>query len=72
MSGHEVLGAALGNPEFVCMKLNERIGKIGVLFEKLDYLVDPQCALGIIRHCIGFAKMLLCVVKRPKVQLLNP
>ena len=56
-SGLEVLGAALGTPEFVCMKLNERIGKIGVLFEKLEYLDDPQCALGILRHCIGSPKM---------------
>ena len=57
ISGLEVLGAALGTPEFVCMKLNERIGKIGVLFEKLDYLDDPQCTLGILRHCIGSPKM---------------
>ena len=49
----EVFGAALGTPEFVRMKLNERIGKIGVLFEKLDYLDDPQGALGILHHCIG-------------------
>ena len=56
-SGLEVLGAALGTPELVCMKLNERIGKIGVLFEKLDYLDDTQCALGILRHCIGSPKM---------------
>ena len=39
------------------MKLNERIGKIGVLFDKLDYLDDPQCALGILRHCIRSPKM---------------
>ena len=29
ISGLEVLGAALGAPEFVCMKLNEKIEKIG-------------------------------------------
>ena len=29
--GLEILGAALGTPEFVCMKLNERVGKIRVL-----------------------------------------
>ena len=39
------------------MNFNERIGKIVVLFEKLDYLEDPQCALGILRHCIGSPKM---------------
>ena len=55
--GLEVLGAALGSPEFFCMKLNDRIGKIRILFEKLDYLDDPQCALGILRHCIGGPKM---------------
>ena len=57
ISGLEVLGAALGTPEFVCMKLKAKIGKIGVLFEKLNYLDDPQCALGILRHCIGSHKM---------------
>ena len=57
ISGLEVLGAALGTPEFVCMKLNERIGKIRVLFEKLDYLDDHQYALGILSHCIASPKM---------------
>ena len=42
ISGLEFLGAALGTLEFVCMKINERIGKIGLLFEKLHYLDDPQ------------------------------
>ena len=55
--GLEVLGAALGTPEFLCMKLNKRIGKIRVLFEKLVHLDDPPCALGILRHCIGAPKM---------------
>ena len=69
----EVHGAALGTLEFVCMKLNERIGKIRVLFGKLNYLDDPQCALGILHHCIGPPKWcILCVVKRPQVQLINP
>ena len=53
----EVLGAALGSPEFVCMELNEKIVKIRLLVEKLDYRDDPQCALDILRHCIGAAKM---------------
>ena len=71
--GREVFGAALGTPEFVYMKLNKRIGKIGVLSHKLVYLDDPQCALGILRHCIGPPKWcILCVVKRPQVQLFNP
>ena len=43
--------------EFVCIKLNESIGKIKVLFEKLDYVDDPQCGLDILRHCIGTPKM---------------
>ena len=54
ISDLEVLAAALGTPEFVCMKLNEMIGKIGVLFEKLDYPDDPQCALGILRNRNAF------------------
>ena len=73
ISGLEVLGAALGAPEFVGMKLNERIGKKRLLFEKLDHLDDRQCALGILRHCIGSPKMVyFCVAKRPQVQLLIP
>ena len=72
-SGLEVLRAALGTSEFMYMKLNERIEKIRVLFEKLDYLDDSHCALGILRHCIGTPKWcMLCVVKLPQVQLLNP
>ena len=73
ISGFEVLRTALGAPEFVCIKLNERIGKIRVLFEKFDYFDDTQCALRILRHCIGAPKpCIVCVVNRPQVQLLNP
>ena len=61
ISGPEVLGAALGTPEFVCMKFNERIAKIRVLFDKLDYLDDPQCALDILRHCIRSPKTVYSV-----------
>ena len=39
------------------MKLNEKIGKIRVLFQKLDYFDYPQCALSILLHCIGAHKM---------------
>ena len=59
--GLEVLGAALGTPDFVYMKPNEIIGKKRVLFEKLDYLDHPQCALSILRHCIGPPKMVYSV-----------
>ena len=52
IAGLEVLEPALGYPGFVCMKLYER-----VFFEKLDYLDDPQCALGFQRHGIGPPKM---------------
>ena len=41
ISGLDVLGAELGTPEILCMKFNERIGKISALFENLDYLDDP-------------------------------
>ena len=70
ISGLEVLGAELGTPEFLCMKFNERIGKIRVLFENLDYLDDPQCALGILGilgHCMESPRWcILCVFKRPR------
>ena len=55
--GLEVLGAAVGSTEFVCTKLNEKIGKIRVLFQNLDYFDDPQCSLGILIHRIGVPKM---------------
>ena len=55
--GLEVLEAAIGTPEFVCMKINERIGKIVLLFEKLDNLDDPQCDIGILGRFNGTPEM---------------
>ena len=56
LSYDQILGV-LGNPEFDCMKLNERIGKIRVLFGNLNQLDDPQFALGILHHSIGGHKI---------------
>ena len=71
--GQEVLVWALEILEFVCMNNNERIRKINVLSEKLACLDDPQCALGIVRHCIVAPKgSFSCIAKHPRVQLLTP
>ena len=61
ISGLGVLGAALGAPEFVCKKINERIGKIRVLCQKMNYPADLNCALGIVRQSIGVLKMVYFV-----------
>ena len=56
ISGFGVLGAALGTTDVVCMKLKERIGKIRILFEKLNYVDEAQCDLCILRPCLRAPK----------------
>ena len=52
-NGFEVLSAAVGSPEFVSSCLQKRVQKVASLLENLSYLDDPQCALGILRYCLG-------------------
>ena len=49
-NGFEVLGAAVGSPEFVSSCLQKRVRKVVSLLDNLSYLDDPQCALGILRY----------------------
>ena len=56
-NGFEVLGAAVGSPEFVSSCLQKRVQKVVSLLENLSYLDDPQCALGILRYCLGTPKL---------------
>ena len=73
ISDLEVLVAALGTPELACVKLSERMGKIRLLFEDLDYRDYPQGALGIRSHFIAPPKWFICwALKSPQVQLSNP
>ena len=53
----KVLGAAVGSPEFVSSCLQKRVQKVVSLLENLSYLDDPQCALGILRYCLGTPKL---------------
>ena len=49
----------------VCLHANLRkYGENIGIFENLAYLDDPQCSLGILRHCIGSQKW--CVPSDPK------
>ena len=55
--GFEVLGAAVGKPEFVSSYLQKCFQKVVSVLENLSYLDDPQCALGILRYCLGTPKL---------------
>ena len=55
--GLEILGAAIGNPNFVAASLRKRVNKIEKLLDNLAYLDDPHCALGILRSYFGATKM---------------
>ena len=55
-SGIEILGAAIGSPTFVVSCLEKRVKKLEVL-DDLGYIEDPQCALGILRSCLGAPKL---------------
>ena len=57
-NGFEVLGAAIGSPELVPSCLQKRVQKVVALLENLSYLDAPQCALGILRYCLGTPKLL--------------
>ena len=56
-NGFEVLGSAVGSPDFVSSCLKKRAQKVMSLLENLSYLDDPQCALGILRYCLGTPKL---------------
>ena len=56
-NGFEVLGVAVGSPEFVSSCLRKRVQKVVSLLENLSYLDDPHCALGILRYCLGTPKL---------------
>ena len=60
-NGFEVLGAAVGSPEFVSSYLQKRVQKVVSLLENLSYLDDPQCALGILRYCLGTPKLVYSI-----------
>ena len=51
------MGAAVGSPRFVASSIQKRVQKIGKLLENLEYINDPQCAIGILRSCLGAPKM---------------
>ena len=53
----ETLSAAVGSPQNVASSIQKRVQKIEKLLEKLEYINDPQCSLGILRSCLGAPKM---------------
>ena len=52
----KILGAAVGSPRFVGSSIQKRVQKIEKLLQNLEYINDPQCALGILRSCMGATK----------------
>ena len=57
VDGIEILGAAVGSDAFVSCCLLKRVKKLEKLLDNLAYVDDPQCALGILRFCLGAPKM---------------
>ena len=55
--GNEILGAAIGSDAFVSSCLLKRVKKLVEFLDNLAYVDDPQCALGILRFCLGAPKM---------------
>ena len=55
--GLETLGAAVGSPRLVASSIQKRVQKFEKLLENLEYINHPQCALGILRSCLGAPKM---------------
>ena len=45
------------DPPYSLLPQHKLVQKIGNLLEKLEYINDPQCALGILRSCLGAPKM---------------
>ena len=69
-NGFEVLGAAVGSPVVSC--LEKRVQKVVSLLENLSYLDDPQCALGILRYCLGTPKLVYSLrINTPKRHLIE-
>ena len=56
-NGCEILGAAVGSKEFVASCLKRRVRKNLSMLDNLHHLNDPQCALGILRYCLGTPKL---------------
>ena len=55
--GIEILGAAIRSDAFVSSCLLKRFKKLEELLDNLAYVDDLQCALGILRFCLGAPKM---------------
>ena len=56
-NGFDVLGAAVVSKDFVASCLKRRVQKILSMLDNLHHLNDPQCALGILRYCLGTPKL---------------
>ena len=55
--GLEMLGVAVGSPRFLASSIQKRVHDIEKLLENLEYIDDPQCALGILSSCLDALKM---------------
>ena len=67
-----VLGAAVGSKDFVASCLKRRVRKILSMLDNLHHLHDPQCALGILRYCLGTPKLVFSLrTNTPSNELLE-
>ena len=56
-NGFEFQGAAVGSKEFFASCLKRRFQKTLSILGNLHHLNDPQCALSILRYCLGTQKL---------------
>ena len=68
----EILGAVVGSTRFVASSIQKRVQKIEKLLENLEYINDPQCALGILRSCLDAPKIVYSLrCNRPSEEAIN-
>ena len=56
-SAIEILSAAIGIPTFFASGFEKRVKNLEKVLDNLGYIEDPQCALGILRRCLGAPKL---------------
>ncbi len=60
-AGTDILGSAVGSGAFIDQYVQNRVGKIRVLVERLNDLEDPQVQLLLLRSAIGMPKFVFAL-----------
>ena len=61
VAGFQLLGAPVGNIPFSRDLVEERINKIGLIFDILPGLDDAQSEFALLRHCFSLPKLTYCL-----------